>query len=93
MAKIKVIIVDHLGAKKTPVELPDDVPMRQLLPALVTKMELSMTSTDGQPIQYKLDHEKSGNRLGDEETLSDAGVEAEDRLMLMPEPIAGALAT
>ncbi len=93
MARIRVIIVDHLGSFQRQVELPDDVPMSRIVPALVTKFNFSMTSTDGQPIQYKLDHEKSGNRLGDEETLSDAGVEAEDRLMLMPEPIAGALAT
>ena len=30
MASIKVIIYDPTGSKKTPVELPDDVPMRRL---------------------------------------------------------------
>ena len=40
MASVKVIIYDPTGSKKTPVELPGDVPMRRLIPALVSKMGL-----------------------------------------------------
>ena len=39
MASIKVIIYDPTGSKKTPVELPNDVPMRRLIPALVSKWD------------------------------------------------------
>ena len=88
MANIKVYILDHTGAKRTPVELPDDVAMRRLIPALVTKMNLP-TSQGGNPIVYKLDHKKSGKRLGDDDTLQSAGVEPEDVLRLLPEVTAG----
>lgn len=88
MASIKVIIYDPTGSKKTPVELPNDVPMRRLLPALVSKMNLP-TNQGGNPITYRLDHRESGKRLRDDESLSDAGVKDDDILSLFPEVTAG----
>jgi hypothetical protein len=88
MAQIKVIIKDITGSKKTPVELPDDVQLRRLVPALVTKMSLP-TSQGGAPLVYGLDHQRSGKRLRDEDTLSSAGVQADDILTLIPQPTAG----
>jgi len=92
MAAIKVIIIDPTGSKKVPVELPDDVAMKRLIPALVTKMSLP-TTQGGQPLKYELDHKRSGKRLGDEDTLQAAGVQPEDTLILLPSPTAGAGAT
>ncbi|HUW12459.1 MAG TPA: EsaB/YukD family protein [Anaerolineae bacterium] len=88
MAQMKVIIQDQVGAKKTPVELPDDAPMSGLLRALVTKMNLP-TMRGGQPITYVLDHKRSGRRLRDEDTLKGAGVQADDVLALLPQVTAG----
>ena len=88
MAQMKVIIQDHTGAKKTPVELPDDVPMRRLTPALVTKMSLP-TTQGGQPLTYGLDHKRTGRRLRDDDTLRGAGVQPDDILQLMPTVTAG----
>ncbi|RIK15438.1 MAG: hypothetical protein DCC51_14690 [Anaerolineae bacterium] len=88
MASTKVIIYDPTGSKKTPVELPDDVPMRRLIPALVSKMGLP-TTQGANPITYRLDHRSSGKRLGDEESLRDAGVKEDDILSLFPEVTAG----
>lgn len=88
MASIKVIVYDPTGSKKTPVELPEDVPMRRLIPALVTKMGLP-TTQGANPITYRLDHRASGKRLGEEESLSDAGVSQDDILSLFPEVTAG----
>lgn len=88
MASIKVIIYDPTGSKKTPVELPDDVPMRRLIPALVGKMGLP-TNQGANPIAYRLDHRASGKRLGDDDSLSAAGVAADDILSLFPEVTAG----
>ena len=88
MASTKVIIYDPTGSKKTPVELPDDVPMRRLIPALVSKMGLP-TSQGANPITYRLDHRSSGKRLGDDESLGDAGVKEDDILSLFPEVTAG----
>lgn len=88
MASTKVIIYDPTGSKKTPVELPADVPMRRLIPALVTKMGLP-TSQGGNPITYRLDHRDSGKRLGDDMSLNDASVGQDDILSLFPEVTAG----
>ncbi len=88
MANTKVIIYDPTGSKKTPVELPNDVPMRRLVPALVTKMGLPSTQ-GANPITYRLDHRSSGKRLGDDESLRDAGVNDDDILSLFPEVTAG----
>lgn len=84
MAQLRVLIRDQAGSKKTPAELPDDVPMRRLIPALVTRMTLP-TSQVGQLLVYKLDHSTSGKRLGDENTLASAGVHADDILTLLPQ--------
>jgi hypothetical protein len=88
MASIKVIIYDPTGSKKTPVELPNDVPMRRLIPALVSKMGLP-TQQGANPITYRLDHRESGKRLGETESLTDAGVKEDDILSLFPEVSAG----
>ncbi|MCA9985935.1 MAG: EsaB/YukD family protein [Anaerolineales bacterium] len=88
MASIKVIIYDPTGSKKTPVELPADVPMQRLIPALVSKMGLP-TSQGANPITYRLDHRDSGKRLSDSMSLADAGVKQDDILSLFPEVTAG----
>ncbi|MGB1251949.1 MAG: EsaB/YukD family protein [Candidatus Promineifilaceae bacterium] len=88
MASTKVIIYDPTGSKKTPVELPGNVPMKRLIPALVSKMGLP-TSQGGNPITYRLDHRDSGKRLGDDMSLDDAGVQQDDILSLFPEVTAG----
>jgi hypothetical protein len=88
MAQIRVSILDHTGGKKTVVELPDDVPMNQLIPALVGSMNLPVHQ-GGNPISYRLDMPESGERLEDEATLAEAGVEAGAILSLFPEVTAG----
>ena len=67
--------------QENPVELPGDVPMRRLIPALVTKMGLP-TQQGANPITYRLDHRDSGKRLSEDETLSQAGVKEDDILSL-----------
>lgn len=88
MPQIKVLIVDHTGGKVTPVEVPNDVVLRRLIPALVTRMQLP-TIQGGTSIYYRLDHERTARRLGDDETLSSAGVQPDDRLRLLAEFTAG----
>jgi hypothetical protein len=88
MASTKVIIYDPTGSKKTPVELPNDVPMRRLIPALVSKMGLP-TSQGANPITYRLDDRQSGKRIGEDESLRDAGVSEDAILSLFPEVTAG----
>ena len=88
MSSMKVIIYDPTGSKKTPVELPADVPMQRLIPALVSKMGLP-TSQGANPITYRLDHRASGKRLAESDSLSDAGVGEDDILSLFPQVTAG----
>ena len=89
MSSVRVVIQDHTLSKKTMVELPDDVTMRRLLPALVTRMQLPLLQ-GGNPIIYRLDHRRTGRRLDDDDTLRAAGVQADDEFWLLPEITAGA---
>lgn len=89
MSQVRAIILDHSGAKRIPVEIPDDVPMGRLIPALVSKMGLPLTQGE-KLIAYKLFHKPSGRALQDDETLSGVGMENEDTLSLLPTVVAGA---
>lgn len=88
MASVRVVIQDHTYSKKTTVELPDEVTMHRLLPALAARMQLPLQQ-GGNPIVYRLDHRRTGRRLDDEDTLSSADVQPDDMLTLLPEVTAG----
>jgi WXG100 protein secretion system (Wss), protein YukD len=88
MASVRVVIQDHTHSKKTTVELPDEVTMHRLLPALATRMHLP-ADQGGNPIIYRLDHRRTGRRLDDEDTLRSADVQPDDLLTLLPEVTAG----
>ena len=88
MAKVRVAIMDHLRGTKTMVEVPDNVPMNRLIPALVTRLGLP-TEREGQPVTYRLDNRDTGGRIGDDQTLEQAGVQNEAVLALFPEVTAG----
>jgi len=88
MAQIEVTIMDQTGAKITSVELPDNVPMKRLVPLLVTKMNLP-TSQGGQHISYYMDHKRTGNQLGENDTLRSRGIRKWDIMVLGPSVVAG----
>lgn len=94
MGQIKVIIQVLTGANKWSVELPDDVQMKRLIPALVTKLnlpkvnpiylwELDRASPD-ESIVYELYHQQTSRRLHGEDTLASIGVREGDTLVLLP---------
>lgn len=83
--KVKVRITDQAGGKNVNASLPADAPMSQLVPALITKLQLP--SNTG----YYISHKESGKRLGNNDTLSSAGVKDDDTLRLMPDVTAGKL--
>jgi len=89
MASVRVVIQDHNHSKKTTVELPDEVTMQRLLPALAARMQLPLQHA-GNPIIYRLDHRRSGRRLDDDDTLQSVGVQPDDVFVLLPEVTAGA---
>lgn len=88
MAQVRISIVDQVGGTKTVVEVPDDVPMNQLLPALVTSLDLPVRQ-GGNPISYRLDNPTTGERVADDATLAEAGIESGAILSLLPEVTAG----
>lgn len=89
MGMILVEVWDATGAKRQPVELPDDAPVNRLLVVLVEKMRLPRESPDGQLMSYKFFHRATSKQLLDTTTLAQAGVKAGDVLRLQPEITAG----
>jgi hypothetical protein len=75
MADVPVTLILPAGGTRS-AEVPDDVPVRELLPELTTTLELPVVGPDGR-------------ELKEEETLSQAGVPSQDRLMLTTDVTAG----
>jgi hypothetical protein len=69
--------------------VPDDSPVKDLLPELTTSLELPVTGPDGRPISYRLDSKALGRELKEDETLSQAGIPENDRLMRTADVTAG----
>jgi uncharacterized ubiquitin-like protein YukD len=88
MADITVTLVLPSGGSRT-AEIPDDVPVKELMPELATSLELPTTGPDGRPISYRLDSKALGRELQEDETLADAGIPEEDRLVITADITAG----
>jgi ubiquitin-protein ligase len=89
MADLTVTLVLPAGGART-AEVPDDVPLRELLPELVSVLELPTTGPDGRPIGYRVDSKALGRELNEGETLKGARVPESDRLMITADVTAGA---
>jgi hypothetical protein len=88
MSDLSVTVVLPSGGSRT-AELPDDVSVKELLPELTTSLELPVTGPDGRPMSYRLDSKALGRELKEEETLAQAGIPKEDRLMMTADVTAG----
>ncbi|MDO9130542.1 MAG: EsaB/YukD family protein [Anaerolineales bacterium] len=88
MSDISVTIVLPSGGSRN-AEVPDDVPVKELLPELTTSLELPVTGPDGHPMSYRLDSKALGRELKEDETLSQAGIPENDRLMITTDVTAG----
>ena len=89
MTDIPITLVLPAGGTRT-AEMPDDVPVRELLPELVSLLELPTTGPDGRPMSYRVDSKALGRELQEDETLAEAEVPDDDRLMLTADVTAGA---
>ena len=83
------VVMPNGGARKA--EVPDDVPVRELLTELTSLLGLPTVGPDGRPMGYRLDSKALGRELKEDETLSSAGIPAEDRLILTADITAGAV--
>lgn len=86
---LRVLFLDPTGSKMVEAVIAPGVPVRRLLPNVVSKLELPELGLDGQPISYSLDWVLQGRRLLETETLESAGVRDGDELMVHAEMIAG----
>lgn len=88
MAEKSVTLILPAGGSQT-ADVPDDVPVKELKPELVSALELPTTGPDGRPMDYRIDSKALGRQLKEEETLNEAGVPDDDRLMLTADITAG----
>lgn len=88
MPDITVTIVLPSGGART-AEVPDDVAVRDLLAELVSLLDLPTVGPDGRPMGYRLDSKALGRELQEDETLADAKVPEEDRLIVTTDITAG----
>jgi hypothetical protein len=88
MTDKSVTLVMPSGGSRT-AEIPEDVPVKELLPELTTSLELPVTGPDGRPINYRIDSKALGRELQEDETLAGAGVPVDDRLMITADITAG----
>lgn len=86
---IRCTFLDATGSKSVRAIISLTVKVKQIIPSIVTKMCLPVTSPDGQPMVYVLDSKELGLRLREDQTLQEAGVKNEGHLIIVPEIIAG----
>jgi len=88
MADKNITLVLPSGGTRN-AEVPDDVPVKELIPELATTLELPTVGPDGRPVSYRLDSKALGRELQEDETLDAAGVPDDDRLMITADITAG----
>ena len=88
MSDLPITVVLPSGGSRT-AELPDDVAVKELIPELTTSLELPVTGPDGRPMSYRLDSKALGRELKEDETLAQAGIPQDDRLMMTADVTAG----
>ncbi len=88
MPEIEVtIVLPNGGARKA--EVPNDAIVRDLLAEMTSLLGLPTVGPDGRPMGYRLDSKALGRELQEAETLADAGVPDDDRLVLTADITAG----
>jgi hypothetical protein len=89
MADVPMTLVQPSGATSE-VEMPDDVPMGDLIPDFVTELKLPTTGSDGSAVVYKIHSKSLGRELDPSERLVSATVPESSPLLIAPFAIAGA---
>lgn len=88
MAQLSVTIVRADTGAAFDVDLPDDVPMSELLVELVKEMGLPRTSDNGDVIAYELSNKRTGDWVRDG-TLAAKGIKNGDVFLLTSTFVAG----
>ena len=88
MSDIRVILKTPVGSSHE-VEMPDDVPIGELMPELLSALGLPAAGPDGAPARYILFRMPSGPPVPDSASLLAEGVRPGDALHLVPRVVAG----
>src|SRR5512141_1032204 len=88
MPDMSLTIVLPSGGART-ADVPDDVPVKEVMPEFTSLLELPSVGPDGRPMGYRLDSKALGRELKENETLAAAGIPENDRLMLTADITAG----
>jgi ubiquitin-protein ligase len=90
MPDLNVTFVLPSGGART-AEVPDDVPVRDLMTELISMLNLPTIGPDGRPMSYRMDSKALGRELKEDETLAEASIPDGDRLMLTADITAGGM--
>ena len=83
------IVMPNGGARRA--DIPDDLPAGEIIKELTSLLKLPTVGPDGRPMGYRLDSKALGRELWETETLKEAQVPKDDRLMLTADITAGAV--
>jgi ubiquitin-protein ligase len=83
------IVMPNGGARRA--DIPDDLPAGEIIKELTSLLKLPTIGPDGRPMGYRLDSKALGRELWETETLKEAQVPKDDRLMLTADITAGAV--
>jgi hypothetical protein len=88
LGDLTVTIVLPSGGART-AEVPTDISVRDLMAELTSLLKLPTLGPDGRAMGYRVDSKALGRELREDETLAEAGVPPDDRLMLTADITAG----
>ena len=89
MADVPMTLIQPSGSKAE-IEMPDDVPIGELIPDFVTALQLPARGNDGSAVVYKIHSKVLGRELDSSESLSAADVPQGSPLVIAPFALAGA---
>lgn len=92
MSQISVTLVRADTNQEFDVELPNDAPIGELVPALVKELGLPLTGPDGNQVAYEISNKRTGREFKEKETLDSGGAKQGDVLLLTSTFVAGAKA-
>jgi len=90
MPNLNVTFVLPSGGARV-AEVPDDLRVRDLMPELISMLKLPTIGPDNRPMEYRMDSKALGRELKENETLAEASIPDNDRLMLAADITAGAM--
>ena len=90
MTDLNVTFVMPSGGART-AEVPDDLKVRDLMVELISMLKLPTIGPDNRPMAYRMDSKALGRELKEGESLAEAGIPDNDRLMLTADITAGTM--